>query len=91
MKRKELKAKIMMQEPVELINIICAVTMIKNIYLNMDIVDYRILKYLLVNHAKITSNIDNLFYSKPKLKPNFVSNIPHYKNVVFFCSAIYNA
>lgn len=57
----EFKANIM-YEPIELIKFLCLFMMTKNIYLEMDTIDYHILISELVNHTKIiSSSIDNLF------------------------------
>ena len=51
-----------MQDRIELMKYLYLLTMTKNIYLNMDIVDYHIFINLLVNHRKIiSSNADILF------------------------------
>ena len=61
-KQQELKAKIIMQDCIELMKYLYLLIMTKNIYLNMDIVDYHIFINLLVNHRKIiSSNVDVLF------------------------------
>ena len=58
----ELKPKIILQEPMELIKFICFVMMTKNIYSKLDTTDCHIFKNLLRNHTKIVlSNINNLF------------------------------
>ena len=62
MKWTEFKGKIKKKDRIELMKFLCLVAMTKDIYLKIDVVDYRIFITLLVNDIKIiSSNIDNLF------------------------------
>ena len=57
-----IQAKIITEEPLELMKFLCLVTMIKSIGLKMDIVLYHIFMNLVVNHTVIlSSNINHLF------------------------------
>ena len=64
MKKREFKAKIITKEPIELIKLPRLATMIKNIYMKMDIVDYHVFINLLINHINFfLSNILSIYFN----------------------------